>query len=453
MSPSVIVILLLSSVPSLLANMLGVGRPLISVDYFIPLLLFGVGRRWLGTITLGIVIVADIYLLATQILPFNRFSDFLYFLTIFDVIPFRYRVFIILSILALFLLLWTMGFLLKQPSRLVSLLIFNIAIGLYGYGIYFYERSDDNRFYRVDDTFWIDSPLIYLFEYRTGGFTATANYKTLEFAPTKSSRLFCSTVGCEPQKRELSYLFILNESWGVYQDPMINLELTKSIREEYPDKVNYGSFLFSGATVEAELKELCGLSVNSYNLRLAEQKDLEGCLPHQLKSEGYNTYAYHGASGFMYHRHYWYPLLGFDEIVFGDTHSWPQRCHSFPGACDVDIADEIVSNILSDNQSFHYWLTLNTHHNYNLKDLQIDTPSCDDFNIERGEVCRNTQLQYQFFHILHNLLQKIEGKNVVVMVIGDHVPPLSNREKQEEYYVVNRVPWITIDLSNSIRGE
>lgn len=197
----------------------------------------------------------------------------------------------------------------------------------------------------------------------------------------------------------------------------------------------------------AELKELCGLSTNSFYLKNASSEALSDCFPNKINNHDWKVVSYHGAGSTMYDRYYWYEKVGFDESYFYDNYPWKKRCYSFPGACDEEISNKIVSDIKEAKSGFFYWLTLNTHHNYNLKDLQRDVPSCFELGVSNNEVCRNTKLQHQFFLILESMLSKLQEENLIVYVLGDHVPPVTNTEDKEKYFHIGRVPWVKIDLS------
>src|SRR5699024_1778583 len=115
-------------------------------------------------------------------------------------------------------------------------------------------------------------------------------------------------------------LFILNESWGEYKDPSINSFILKDISAKY--KVNQSYSNFSGVTVAAELKELCGLSTNSFYLKNASSDELSECFPNKINISDWKVVSYHGAGSTMYDRYYWYDKVGFDESYFYDNHPW-----------------------------------------------------------------------------------------------------------------------------------
>lgn len=162
-----------------------------------------------------------------------------------------------------------------------------------------------------------------------------------------------------------------------------------------------------------------------------QQKGFENCLPNLLKSKGYYTVAMHGATGSMYDRKYWYPKAGFDNLIFREAlprlHS---RCFSFPGFCDRDLQSQIPHIFSKHNKTFFYWLSLNTHVNYDLRDLENDDFDCVKYKLNsKMSSCRNLKLQKQFFNSLAKLVQEPALKGTYVMIVGDHAPPIYDESR------------------------
>ena len=83
---------------------------------------------------------------------------------------------------------------------------------------------------------------------------------------------------------------------------------------------------------------------------------------------------------------------------------------------------------------------MNSHANYDRRDIFIDKFNCDAFNIvEKSQTCRNLKLQAQFFEILGNLIQVNEMSGVEVILVGDHTPPIFNQKEKEKYFDGNKV--------------
>lgn len=241
-------------------------------------------------------------------------------------------------------------------------------------------------------------------------------------------------------------LLIVNESWGVPHNAKIQQDILSEIKNNQKvQEFGLESIEFDGYTVAGELRELCQRRPIHYNLR-SKQKGFENCLPNILKKEGFETISYHGAVSLMYDRKDWYPRAGFDHSYFMDSGlNLSSRCFSFPGICDIDISKKILSDFEKNNKVFVYWLTLNSHSPYDLRDLKIDHFNCEKFNLNLfSATCRNLKLQKQFFVTLNNMINSEKLSNVRVIVVGDHKPPISN--KTEDIFYEKLVPVLYFNV-------
>ncbi len=238
-------------------------------------------------------------------------------------------------------------------------------------------------------------------------------------------------------------LLVLNESWGVTKEGVQRAILKPILAMENDlDNIERGMVSFQGITVEAEIRELCQSDLMHFNFE-EHQSELLKCLPNQLKKKGYNTFAFHGAAGLMYDRVRWYPDIGFEKSTFFESQPWPRRCFSFPGACDSDMAGYVASSFEGSNKVFSYWLTLNSHYSYDARDIHREIPLCRNIGVEESsEVCRNLSLQRQFFEDLAEIVRRPEMAGVTVLVVGDHEPPITNKEEKLKYFTAGKVPWV-----------
>lgn len=200
-------------------------------------------------------------------------------------------------------------------------------------------------------------------------------------------------------------------------------------QENRLEKLSFGSFFTTGATVSGELRELCALRIvnNGFALNQSESKNFSECFPMQLQQQGYNTIAMHGTSGLLYDRTDWYPKAGFQRSLFGEHFLDLRRCAAFKGVCDAELMN-IIAKEFKENKSndiFFYWMSLTAHQPYAKQDIYNQRFDCKKFAMSpTGEACHNAQLQTQFFDDLAQLLQKPEMKGVEVVVVGDHQPPI-----------------------------
>lgn len=242
-------------------------------------------------------------------------------------------------------------------------------------------------------------------------------------------------------------LVIVNESWGVLKNEGAqNDVLAPILQSEKIENTIQNTIDFTGFTIAGELRELCQKSPIHFNLK-DQKTGFESCLPHYYKNLGYKTVAIHGALSVMYDRQYWYPRVGFDEILFRDNglNLNNSFCYSFPGNCDKDITTVISSKFKENDNLFLYWLTLNTHSNYDMRDLEIDIFNCMYYEIkENSASCRNLKLQKQFFFNLSQILVNDEFMGTKVVIVGDHEPPIISTESSA--FVKSKVPIITFDV-------
>lgn len=421
----------------------GFGRPYVNLDYLLVFTLLCGGWRLLG---IGIMVTAmllDALTLAGQLFVFVRLQDLSYFLSLVPFAPLAYQLALVgflVLILAVCWVYWRTG---GKAVLGASLLVLNVGVFFYLYEVNFKE-SGIRVVWSVQGHPLVSSQAVNFYDARPSGLMEDLTANGEIFSETKSARQTGSWQSAEavPATR---LLLVVNESWGVPRDAAIHAAIIEPLTHVPGLRdLHQGSASFLGPTVSAELRELCGLHANHFNLAKVDQ-ELNSCVPQQLKADGYRTMAIHGAAGMMYDRVRWYPKAGFDRMVFLESRAWPRRCYSFPGACDLDMLEEVRSGLTVEGKSFVYWLTLNTHSNFDLRDLRNDRFDCAAFGIqERSASCRNFKLQAQFFAGLAGLLADEKLQDLDVVVVGDHPPPILNRVEYKKYFQDARVPWVRL---------
>ena len=243
-------------------------------------------------------------------------------------------------------------------------------------------------------------------------------------------------------------LLVVNESLGKATDPSIQKALLAPL---YKYKQNYdyiedGGFSFVGPTVSGELRELCQKNATVMDISKVEDKEFVDCLPALLRQQGYATYSVHGANGGLYDRTRWYPLIGFDHVLFENDFSKARDCKSFSGKCDYDLFEPISNILVSEEKVLLYWLTLNTHTPYD-DYLFVDGFDCKIFSLEdKGEACLNFKQQYQFFYRLSEYVQDDRMKGVEVYIVGDHAPPIMSIKDNYSVYEDFDVSWVKFKI-------
>jgi len=428
-----------------IAWLFGLGRPLISIDYVIVAIVMLSRFYILGYVFLIVAIAADILLLVGQVFPFIRLQDAFYLFGFLHVVSAVYQVAILgLGLGALAIIYMFCRF--RSDGRYVHMLAFlNLALLCMTVEVYNSDESS-NRFWRVSDLDVVDSQVLYFYNYRSRGFVEAYNLKGTPFSPS-GYQAANPWVGVSPKNNRL--LLIVNESWGVAKNSELTAALLDTlVTSPVVESVSQGELPFVGATVAGELRELCRLTPNHFNLKDVSV-GFEDCLPNRLSEMGYSTRAMHGAVGLMYDRLHWYPHAGFQQSTFFESKTWPERCYSFPGACDLDLMDELKSEFALPGKRFMYWLTLNTHSVYDLRDLRLPPLDCSRYGVaEDTESCRNFRLQAQFFQGLAKTLSDGRMKGVEVLIVGDHSPPVFNIEEKNNYFSEGKVSWLHLKVKD-----
>lgn len=404
------------------AFILNVNRSLINLDYFFSLLLYIFGYRKAAIIVFIFLCFFDFVNIFSQIFPFIRFGDLFYLVKyaffaspINSILP----VFFTLFVSVYFLILNKISYCLDRVYILVAFNSMLLVIFLQNNFI----ESSSKRPWRIDPEEIVQSQILNSYELRSDGFLENFSFKGDAFNSIKMDSATKELFNTNGQSEKI--LLVVNESWGSAHDEKINLDVVSDIvKSKHVFSYQLSEINVDGFTINGEIRELCGKALNHFNLK--DQKNgFEKCLPNLYKSKDYSTYAMHAATGSMYDRKYWYPKAGFQNLIFRETaNNLKSRCYSFPGFCDRDLNNYIIE-AFKEPKVFFYWLTLNTHVNYDLRDLKFDGFNCLKHNVEiNSSSCRNLKLQKQFFYYLSQLIEKPELKGASIYVVGDHAPPI-----------------------------
>lgn len=439
-----IIILILNLTMGILAWWTGTERSLINIDYFLPLVLLGFRQKILFILAFIIVYFFDFLMIFSQIFPFIRMEDIFYLLK-FSLISSKVYIYYAFLLIVLFILNSFILIKIYKPELKISLFfVFNILILTYAYQENF-GNYPSKGFWKPNGDRFVYSQLIQYKEYMNKSFIETYELKGDAFQKVKVSSASQSLYRDIENKK---VLLIVNESWGVPNNPAINKAVMKDLINN-KNVINFKeSYLdFKGYTLSGELRELCQKVPSHFNLK-DQKTGFENCLPNIYKKKGYETVAVHGALGIMYDRKFWYPRAGFNTLLFRDEglNLHESFCYSFPGNCDSDIALKVEEQFNKNDSLFLYWLTLNTHSIFDLRDLKQDYLSCEDINVDiKSAACRNLKLQAQFFNTLSNLVNSESMKGTKVIVVGDHEPPII--ENENETFIESQVPVIEFEVN------
>ncbi|WP_425055635.1 sulfatase-like hydrolase/transferase [Pseudomonas abyssi] len=427
------------------ASYFDLNRPWLNLDYSIVVLLFSFGWRKAGALALLIAMVLDCLALLTQLLPFSRIADLIYLASFLPSASTYHITVISLASLTIALIFTSSVKLNRHASKMTALVALNIAVLVQIiFSASMAPEAENDTSYRKAVEGPVYSQGLNLYRMRSNIFLEMFEDQKVtlkKIAPGATASTFeALDKGAAPER----ILLIVSESWGVPKNDSVQAALLAPLEKVRNSTYSYGTFRRAGFTIDGELRELCRTRPSHFNLSNVNS-GFENCLPNLLDARGYHTAAMHGASGLMYNRLAWYPKVGFDETYFFENLSWHRRCYSFPGACDLDLFDNVKAYFGKPGKKFFYWLTLNSHSSYDPRDIEVEYLDCEQLGIrKKTESCRNLQLHAQFFHGLAALLQTNELRDVEVIVVGDHTPVILDQAEKSAYFLDRAIPWIKL---------
>jgi hypothetical protein len=368
-----------------LAEYFGVHRPPINIDYLLAIVLLAFGFVPLSILLLTLFVIADVLVVLGQVFVFIRPQDIVSLISYLPYTSASYKIMMLVLLTGMVLLVLLVTVLGKGSDRVFVLVVFNLCAFFLAYQEHTY--NDDSTFSRVDKGLLVSSQTKFLINQRLSLFTDNVfeDVKPLKDFSGQRAVVSADWIGDSGQQSD-QRLLIINESWGKPVNEEIEKYLIGLLQVDHAITAT-GELGFTGATVAAEMRELCALVPDSYNFT-GVQTELQQCLPHKLKQEGYTTRAIHGAVSHMYDRRNWYPQAGFQQTIFQEELAGARQCYSFPGACDLDTLDSVEVFFAENQKGFLYWLTLNTHARYDERDIIQDHFDCRRYGVDSDEVCR-----------------------------------------------------------------
>jgi hypothetical protein len=231
------------------------------------------------------------------------------------------------------------------------------------------------------------------------------------------------------------------ESWGILKDSKAQQTqtaiLTNGLGRDY--SITIGAHVFHGATLDGEVRELCGLGLNGVPRTVAERSTLRGCLPRILEMRGYATSGWHGNSSSFYRRGEIYPAMGFQDLHFYESMrpSVSVLCHRlFVGICDRDVLGFAVAKFRSQKLSFVHVMTLDTH-------LPLPRPVSPCPSNKSAQLCSYEEGIGQTLNTIVTSLREATIKPDLVVVYGDHAPPFLDSVERARF-AVDKVPYVVL---------
>lgn len=419
---------------------LGLERPIINIDYILVYLVFlsfsyHKALKVLAIAGMLALSAVDILLLVNQIFPFVQLGDLFYLSTFVFTGPLAYQkgLFIAVFYLIFIYIIGSAWFFVKydraSTKELILCIVCSVVIALF-----------DTNSIRSQTLFFIT-------HYSEDYHKIRGNDELLSRNKYDSvSKPIFDNIQINANGDKI--LLIVNESLGKATDPKIQEALLAPLYQHKQDYkyIEDGAFSFVGPTVSGEIRELCQKNATVMDISKVKDKEFTNCLPTLLREQGYDTYSVHGAASGLYDRSRWYPLIGFNHVLFKEDFAAARDCKSFSGKCDYDLFEPIADIFVSKQKVFLYWLTLNTHTPYD-DYLFVDGFDCKKFSLKaKGEACLNFKQQYQFFYRLSEYVQDDRMKGVEVYIVGDHAPPIMSLKDNYSVYEDFDVSWINFKI-------
>lgn len=211
--------------------------------------------------------------------------------------------------------------------------------------------------------------------------------------------------------------------------------------------VHTGAVPYFGATVNAEMRELCGVWSSTQIVDFAQAD----CLPQRYRKAGYETVGIHAFTGALFNRQTWWKQAGFERSLFREqlVQSGVRTCGGvFPGACDEDIPARIASRLKAASKpQMIYWLTLNSHLPV-LEDKSLHTENCSFGSAalagESERLCPLFRVHHQLSEAITRMALDPALPPTDILIVGDHMPPYFERDARIRFDG-HHVPWILLE--------
>lgn len=212
---------------------------------------------------------------------------------------------------------------------------------------------------------------------------------------------------------------------------------------------------FTGGTLNGEIREMCGWEYQPAQFKKSNSSSfhlLEGCIPNLLRGYGYQTIGMNSFSGFEGERTYWYPRLGFQQIVFRENpaHSmteWTQCGDAFVGSCDPKVAQELDEQLRkgAGEKQFIYWVTINSHMPVSDHTAATSTLDCRALPgiLDVPGACNVAKVQYETNQAIAKVVLDPSIPPTTFLLVGDHAPPILSAGRGKVYDQHN-VPYIVL---------
>lgn len=244
-------------------------------------------------------------------------------------------------------------------------------------------------------------------------------------------------------------MVIVVEAMGQPNDPQLRSQLEHLWeRPELAGRfdISHGETTFFGSTTSGEVRELCQRWGNYPEIAAPDPR----CLPAKLARQGYQTTSVHSFHSDFFERDRWYPLIGFQKMIFGDDlmAKGASYCPNvFPGACDKDVPNIIGKQLASASKpQFVYWLTLNSHLPI-VENRELGTENCHRLGQQLDNdfpmICRLFSIWGNTADALVKVVNRQDFPPTHILIVGDHMPPFTH-QKSRLQFDAGHVPWVLL---------
>lgn len=424
-------------------------RPIINSDYtivafFICLSLLSWPISKIVAIAIfSLTTISESLLFTMQVFPIKGIGDLLYLAPFLLNAPVSYIAIAFFIVIYIFIAPIILFYLSKKSSPVhmlfacIFLVIIGITVGSTKYKELYFEGATT---FARKNFYYINTQLGLYSENSKQPFLIEANKKPNFTPSTTSGATQQISKKAIPSNKTI---LIIAESYGSPSHPDIQDEITKKL----VDNNNFsffetGKVSFKGLTVQAEMRELCNKYVEGFSLKKSSTEDYTDCIINEKNKQGFTTIALHGSSSLLYDRYDWYKKAGFKKTIFSENLPELKRCQTFNGICDSELLPLIKDKFQENDKTFFYWLTLTGHYPYPIDDIYNQRFDCNKYGIKNEMVCRNLKIQTQFMDEVAELSSSEEMKGVEFIIVGDHLPPIFDREAKHKFFKEEAVPWI-----------
>ncbi len=189
---------------------------------------------------------------------------------------------------------------------------------------------------------------------------------------------------------------------------------------------NFYNPLWGVSTIDGEYVACTGLlpKTGVWSLSKSAQNNMMFTLGNQLKSLGYNNYAYHNHTYSYYNRDESHPNLGYEYYGIGNGLNlkdiWPRS--------DLEMI-EVTTPMYINEQPFHaYYMTVSGHLEYNFSGNHIAIKNKQYVNNlpysegPKAYIACNLELEFALEKLLSDLEQADAIENTVIAINPDHYP-------------------------------